>query len=107
MPQPAGDHAGHHHDQSNQLNLQRAVQAFNNKEGCQLKGFILINRVPGNFHISAHAFGAILPTLFQQAKIQFLDLQHKVNHISFGEQNDLKDIKKKFSQGVLNPLDGV
>jgi len=34
-------------------------------------------------------------------------LSHKINHISFGEDADMKDIKKKFQKGVLNPIDGT
>ena len=33
------------------------------------------------------------------------DLSHKINHISFGEDKDLKTIKKRFRTGELNPLD--
>ena len=27
------------------------------KEGCNIEGVLIINKVPGNFHISSHAFG--------------------------------------------------
>lgn len=39
--------------------------------------------------------------------IQTIDLSHKVNHISFGEEKDIVQIRKKFNKGVLNPLDGT
>ena len=35
------------------------------------------------------------------------DVTHKINHISFGDDSDLKQIKAKFGVGVLNPLDNV
>jgi hypothetical protein len=33
-------------------------------EGCLLEGTIIINKVPGNFHISTHAFGGIVGRLY-------------------------------------------
>lgn len=33
------------------------VQALDDEEGCMMEGYISINKVPGNFHISTHAFG--------------------------------------------------
>ncbi len=47
---------GHAHDQSRKVDFNRVVKAFKDKEGCILKGFMLINKVPGNFHLSSHAF---------------------------------------------------
>ncbi|CAN0478757.1 unnamed protein product, partial [Discosporangium mesarthrocarpum] len=34
------------------LRYRRVVQDY---PGCQLSGFIMVNRVPGNFHIEAHS----------------------------------------------------
>ena len=87
--------------------LERAKKAFQDKEGCEIKGFILVNKVPGNFHISAHAFGNVLGRIFQESGLQTIDLSHNIKHISFGDDKDLKDIKRKFSKGVLNPIDGT
>lgn len=39
--------------------------------------------------------------------MQTIDLSHEINHLSFGNQGDLQEIRKKFKQGLLNPLDGV
>jgi len=69
-------------------------------------GSIEVNKVPGNFHISSHAYNNILSDVFKTAGINTIDLSHKINHISFGDDKDLKQIKAKFNKGVLNPLDG-
>ena len=61
--------------------------------------------MPGNFHISTHAFNDIAMTL--EMKGYFLDFTHKIHSVSFGDQEDLKVIKREFPKmGVLNPLDG-
>jgi len=87
--------------------MARLKDAFINQEGCQLVGSILVNKVPGNFHVSAHAHQFFLGEIFAQNGIATIDLSHKINHVSFGSDDDIKEIKKKFNKGVLNPLDGV
>lgn len=34
-----------------------ASQAMEDKEGCNIEGIVIVNKVPGNFHISGHANG--------------------------------------------------
>jgi hypothetical protein len=36
------------------------VEALNNNEGCIMAGTVIINKVPGNFHVSTHAFGEVV-----------------------------------------------
>lgn len=45
--------------------------------GCQLSGYLLVNRVPGNFHIEARSKSHNL-------NAQMTNLSHIVNHLSFG-----------------------
>eukprot|EP00965_Chrysotila_dentata_P095055 3142579-Pleurochrysis_carterae.AAC.1 len=46
-------------------------------EGCVVRGVVLVNRVPGNFHISAHSKSHS----FQPGK---LNMTHAVGHMTFG-----------------------
>eukprot|EP00967_Tisochrysis_lutea_P149411 scaffold287165_cov36-Tisochrysis_lutea.AAC.2 len=46
-------------------------------EGCIIRGVVLVNRVPGNFHISAHSQSHS----FQPGK---LNLSHSVGKMTFG-----------------------
>ncbi|KAL4479478.1 hypothetical protein ABPG72_011800 [Tetrahymena utriculariae] len=102
-----GDH-GHGHGHGDvSLDLERVKKAFNDREGCKISGFMLVNKVPGNFHISSHAYGNYLQRIFQDSRINTLDLSHVINHLSFGEENDLNRIKKTFQQGILQPLDNT
>ena len=33
------------------------IKAMDDGEGCLVEGTVIINKVPGNFHLSTHAFG--------------------------------------------------
>eukprot|EP00744_Colponema_vietnamica_P005440 GILI01007973.1.p1 GENE.GILI01007973.1~~GILI01007973.1.p1 ORF type:complete len:356 (+),score=101.40 GILI01007973.1:82-1068(+) len=88
-----------------EVDLDRVRKEVEDKEGCQMVGYIFVNKVPGNFHISTHSQSHILNRVF--SSLESVDVSHSVNHISFGDDHDLKKIKKTFDQGVLNPLDGV
>ena len=46
--------------------LNRVIQDINEKKGCRVKGHFEIDRVPGNFHFSCHAYGAIVHRLVNQ-----------------------------------------
>lgn len=97
---------GHNHNDVHMPNYEEVKKAILNEEGCKLEGTIQVLRVPGNFHISTHAYGNIVTKLMSEG-IFSTDLSHKINHISFGDETDLKNIKSKFDVGILNPIDGV
>ena len=83
--------------------IRRAQIAFDNKEGCSLRGYISVNRVPGNFHVGGHAYKEILHVLRKN-----INLTHSINHLSFGRKADIARIQTKFSgaYGELTPLNG-
>lgn len=81
-------------------------KSVKNEEGCQLVGNIEVLRVPGNFHISSHAFGSIISRLSSEGLYKF-DISHTINHISFGNEADINHIKNNFNTGILNPIDGI
>ena len=75
---------------------QEVKHAVEKKEGCRLYGRMHVQRVAGNFHISAHAedyetlqhaFGAV----------NKINISHTITHLSFGAGYP----------GLVNPLDGV
>lgn len=47
-----------HHEkhEDSQQNLQDAMEAFKKKEGCKLTGYVLVNKISGNFHVSSHSY---------------------------------------------------
>ena len=75
--------------------------------GCQVSGHLMVNRVPGNFHIEAKSKNHNL-------NAAMTNLSHVVNHISFGEMIDsasrrtkriLKQVDQKHKQ--FSPMDGT
>ncbi|XP_042514902.1 endoplasmic reticulum-Golgi intermediate compartment protein 3-like [Macadamia integrifolia] len=69
-------------------------------EGCNIHGFVEVNKVAGNFHFapgkSFHLSNIhVLDLLAVQA--ENYNISHKINHLSFGEE----------IPGIVNPLDGV
>ena len=94
------------HDENTQPDFELVKTAAKNKEGCQIVCSIEVLRVPGNFHISSHAYGQTIARLIAEADFK-LDITHTINHISFGEESDINQIKTNFNDGILNPIDGV
>mgnify|MGYP002784900508 CR=1 FL=1 len=73
---------------------------------CQVSGHLMVNRVPGNFHIEAKSKNHNLNSAMT-------NLTHIVNHLSFGEPLDqqsrrtkriLKQVPEEHRQ--FNPMDG-
>jgi len=72
--------------------------------GCLVSGFLLVNRVPGNFHVSAHSRHHSLNTYRT-------NLSHQVHHLSFGlplaevQRHRLDRLDVKYHRTA--PLDGA
>jgi hypothetical protein len=95
-------------------------QAILDQEGCELSGYLDVSRVrsfnicikfcqvPGNFHISAHGATEILVRLGNELGKQKVKLsyEHKIKHLSFGNNSSYKKLKKKFKDVNFSPLDG-
>ncbi|KAL8136925.1 hypothetical protein V2J09_002926 [Rumex salicifolius] len=69
-------------------------------EGCNIYGFLEVNKVAGNFHFapgkSFQQSGVHVHDLLTFQKDSF-NITHKINRLSFGD----------YIPGVMNPLDGV
>ncbi|EED94960.1 predicted protein, partial [Thalassiosira pseudonana CCMP1335] len=76
-----------------------------NHPGCQISGFLLVDRAPGNFHIQAQSKGHDLAA-------HMTNVSHIINHLSFGKPFSkyfLKDGLKNTPPGFLEttkPFDG-
>lgn len=75
--------------------------------GCQVSGHLLVNRVPGNFHVEARSKNHNL-------NAAMTNLTHRVNHLSFGDEMNSKNYKtKRILKQVpdehkqFNPIDGT
>lgn len=70
--------------------------------GCMVSGYVLVNRVPGNFHIEARS-------LHHNLNAAMTNLSHIVNHLSFGDPlaSHIQRKISKYSQfQSINPLNG-
>lgn len=71
------------------------------KEGCQIYGYLEVNRVGGSFHIAPGKSFVInhihVHDVNPFASTDF-NVSHHINHLSFGQQ---------LEEGTNNPLDGV
>lgn len=83
---------------------EETVEGLKNKEGCKLSGFVFINKVPGNFHISMHHYPEAVQMLYMNGKR--LDFTHKINHLSFGNMKDIEFIQKNYKENFKFELDG-
>jgi len=75
--------------------------------GCQVSGFIMVNRVKGNFHILASS-------LNHNLNAALANLTHTVNHLSFGDRiaydhPKVKRVLKKIPDDYkeFNPMDAT
>lgn len=69
-------------------------------EGCNIHGNMIVKRVPGNFHVSAHAHSNLLYDFFGN---DAMNVSHVIHDLSFGETNILNQVKGAYN----NPLAGA
>eukprot|EP01013_Petalomonas_cantuscygni_P033791 TRINITY_DN60998_c0_g1_i1.p1 TRINITY_DN60998_c0_g1~~TRINITY_DN60998_c0_g1_i1.p1 ORF type:complete len:311 (-),score=77.38 TRINITY_DN60998_c0_g1_i1:433-1365(-) len=69
------------------------------EEGCNVVGYVAVNKVPGNFHISAHS-SVQLVQYYLNSRI---NLQHVVHSLWIGDRY----LTPKEFPGHLHPLDGT
>ena len=91
---------------SGPMNIEAVKKQLDDREGCRLKGYIFVNKVPGNFHISSHAYQDKIYNLVGH-DLGKLDFSHDIQHLSFGANQDIQIIQTVFHEGVLSPLDSV
>jgi hypothetical protein len=60
------------------------------EEGCLVQGHIFVKKVPGNFHISAHAHADLLAALFKDGVV--MNVSHVIRRLSFGEEIEVGEV---------------
>lgn len=78
--------------------------AFKNKYGCRLKGQFSVKEVPGNFHISSHAYSHFYLRLSMQGHIDTLDVSHKIHYLFFGNYLNIAKLQSIHPGTQLSPL---
>jgi hypothetical protein len=72
-------------------------------EGCNVHGYMVVRKVPGNFHVSAHAHSELIAVYFPGSTI---DTSHIVHDLSFGDPASAKQLNL-IDSSVVNPLAGA
>lgn len=86
--------------------LDRIRKMINSGEGCRIAGFVRVNRVPGNVHLSTYSHSYLFGSLYEETKN--MNISHTINHISFGEDKDIGYVRENFrGTGIVDPLDGL
>ena len=96
----------HDHDGDSNKAFEIAKKQILEEEGCNLYGDVEVKKVPGNIHLSSHAFGQIVSRLASEGLYKF-DLSHKIAHFSFGDDKDVNSVINNFNLNHLNVLEGI
>mmetsp|Transcript_20748 Transcript_20748/g.65454 ORF Transcript_20748/g.65454 Transcript_20748/m.65454 type:complete len:348 (+) Transcript_20748:96-1139(+) len=86
--------------------VDRIRKMIHSGEGCRVAGYVRVNRVPGNVHLSTYSHSYLFGSLYQETRN--MNISHRINHVSFGVDGDIGYVKKHFKgTGIVAPLDGV
>merc|ERR1719401_2242887 len=86
--------------------MDRIKRMIHSGEGCRVAGFVKVNKVPGNVHLSTYSHSYLFGSLYQETKN--MNITHHINHVSFGADTDISYVKKHFKgTGMVSPLDGA
>mgnify|MGYP003688001343 CR=1 FL=1 len=83
-----------------------AKKAFESNYGCRLIGSFTVKQVPGNFHISSHAYANLFVRLEAESVLQDLNVSHIIHELHFGEISDISTIERNHPESVLSKLNG-
>lgn len=83
--------------------VDRIKRMVNSGEGCRVDGFVKVNKVPGNLHLSTYSHSYLFGSLYNEAAI---NVTHILNHISFGFDSDITYVRN-LGTGTVSPLDGI
>jgi hypothetical protein len=89
-----------------QRNLNELVKAIDDGEGCQIRGFIKVAKVPGNFHISLHVGHELLHSLPRDYMLR-LKFDHVVNHLSIGSEDISQIVEEDFGVDKISRYSGL
>jgi len=85
---------------------ERIKKMIHSGEGCRVRGYVKVNKVPGNVHLSTYSHSYLFGSLYQETRN--MNITHTINHFSFGVDADISYIQRHFKDtGVVAPLDGL
>jgi hypothetical protein len=81
-------------------------EAVQNKYGCRLIGAFTVKEVPGNFHVSCHAYFNHYMQVQAEGLIESLNTSHIIHKLYFGREHHLTRIKRQHPEASLHILEG-
>lgn len=81
-----------------EVTLESTIEAIKKKESCMLSGYVPINKVPGDIHISFHDYSDNFYTIKENYPeiLNSISLSHRINGLFFGEEDVDFDILERF-----------
>ena len=78
--------------------LEQVVEQIKEEEACIIRGFLQIEKVQGNVHISFHSVRMIMNVLLNRYPDMFekLTLSHKLGYLKFGDTTNTAKILSKY-----------
>ena len=73
--------------------METVKNALANKYGCRVIGDFTVKEVPGNFHISSHAYEPNYVRALTSRMMNGIDMSHKIHKLHFGNA-DITKIQK-------------
>jgi hypothetical protein len=64
-----------------------------------------VKEVPGNFHISSHAYQNIYARLRIENVIRTLDMSHRIHYLFFGDMDNITSVAQAHPEAVLSKLE--
>ena len=83
----------------NEPNFEKVKLEAKNEEGCRLSGHFFVDAVPGSFLITSAYYGNIVQRLIMEGDLK-INAEHKINEISFGENNFRYEIWSNFGKNI-------
>jgi hypothetical protein len=69
-----------------------------------MKGSVIVNKVPGNFHFSVHHYPNVAKKAFQTSMP--LDFTHYIETLTFGNEKQMQIMTKKFDENFSSQVHG-
>lgn len=69
------------------------LNAIKQEYGCRLTGQFTVKEVPGNFHISMHAYYNLFMMLKLDGVITGLEMSHTIHQLYFGHEHHIDKIR--------------
>lgn len=99
-------HTRHFNFNYDNQEVDRIRRMIHSGEGCRTSGYVRVNKVPGNVHLSTYSHSYLFNSLYEETRN--INISHRIDHLSFGHDTDITYVKEHFKgTGIVCPLDGM